>query len=186
MHVRFFFLTISKLFHVYYILLYTFSCILLISNHMIFLVQFEINKHLKIFQRPQIALAPRARAILLVFENFTRAYSFQIALVIMWLPILIFRCIFPHRLTCTVMVFFFVKWISGNHQTQKNVWLKLTELKAYNLGSSWDAVLKQNLRWDQIWKKLFSISMTAWWIDNRRILQKFVNIEEYFLACIFF
>ena len=48
---------------------------------MIFLVQFEINKHLKIFQRPQIALALRARAILLV------AYSFQIALEIMWLPI---------------------------------------------------------------------------------------------------
>ena len=31
------------------------------------------------FQRPQIALAPRARAILLVFETFTRAYLFQIA-----------------------------------------------------------------------------------------------------------
>ena len=42
----------------------------LISNHMIFLVQ---------FQRPQIALALRARAILLVFEKFTRAYLFQIA-----------------------------------------------------------------------------------------------------------
>ena len=37
---------------------------------MIFLVQ---------FQRPQIALALRARAILLVFEKFTRAYLFQIA-----------------------------------------------------------------------------------------------------------
>ena len=54
---------------------------------MIFLVQFGINKHLKIFQRPQIALALRARAILLVFEKFTRAYSFQIALEIMWLSI---------------------------------------------------------------------------------------------------
>ena len=32
-----------------------FSCILLTSNHMIFLVQFGINKHLQIFQRPQIA-----------------------------------------------------------------------------------------------------------------------------------
>ena len=42
---------------------------------MIFLVQ----KHLYIFQRPQIALALRARAILL----FTRAYLFQIALEIM-------------------------------------------------------------------------------------------------------
>ena len=61
--------------------------ILLISNHMIFLVQFGINKHLQIFQTPQIALALRARAILLVFEKFTRAYLFQIGLGIMWLPI---------------------------------------------------------------------------------------------------
>ena len=40
---------------------------------MIFLVQFGINKHLLIFQRPQIALALRACALLLVFEKFTRA-----------------------------------------------------------------------------------------------------------------
>ena len=60
-----------------------FSCILLISNRMIFLVQFGINKHLQIFQRPQIALALRARAILLVYEKFTRAYLLQIALEIM-------------------------------------------------------------------------------------------------------
>ena len=53
---------------------------------MIFLVQFGINKHLQIFQRPQIAPALRARAILLVFEKFTRAYLCQIALEIMWLP----------------------------------------------------------------------------------------------------
>ena len=50
---------------------------------MIFLVQFGINKHLQIFQRPQIALAQRARAILLVFEKYTCAYLFQIALEIM-------------------------------------------------------------------------------------------------------
>ena len=50
---------------------------------MIFLVQFGINKHLQIFQRPQIALALRARAILLVLLKFTRAYLFQIALEIM-------------------------------------------------------------------------------------------------------
>ena len=50
---------------------------------MIFLVQFGINKHLQIFQRPQSALALRARALLLVFEKFTRAYLFQIALEIM-------------------------------------------------------------------------------------------------------
>ena len=54
---------------------------------MIFLVQFGMHKHLYIFQRPQIALALRARAIFLVFEKFTRAYLFQIALEIMWLPI---------------------------------------------------------------------------------------------------
>ena len=46
-----------------------FPCILLTRNHMIFLVQFGTNKHLLIFQRPQIALALRARAILLVFKN---------------------------------------------------------------------------------------------------------------------
>ena len=50
---------------------------------MIFLVQFGINKHLQIFQRPQIALALRARVILLFFEKCTRAYLFQIALEIM-------------------------------------------------------------------------------------------------------
>ena len=58
---------------------------------MIFLVKFGINKQLKIFQRPQITLALLARAILLVFEKFTRAYLFQIALEIMWLPIQIAR-----------------------------------------------------------------------------------------------
>ena len=50
---------------------------------MSFLVQFGINKHLQIFQRQQSALALRARALLLVFEKFTRAYLFQIALEIM-------------------------------------------------------------------------------------------------------
>ena len=44
---------------------------------MIFFVQFGINKHLKIFQRPQSALALRARALFLVFEKFTRAYLFH-------------------------------------------------------------------------------------------------------------
>ena len=36
---------------------------------MIFLVQFGINKHLLIFQRPQIARARRASTILLVFKK---------------------------------------------------------------------------------------------------------------------
>ena len=62
-------------------------CLLLASNHMIFLEQFGINKYLQIFQRPQIALALRGRAILSVFENFTLAYLYQIALEIMGLPI---------------------------------------------------------------------------------------------------
>ena len=42
---------------------------LLISNHIIFLVQFGIDKHLYIFQRPQIALALLVRAIFLGFEK---------------------------------------------------------------------------------------------------------------------
>ena len=57
---------------------------------------------------PQIALALLAHAILLVFEKFTRAYLFQTALKIMWLPIqvllLYWSCInflvkrlLPHR-----------------------------------------------------------------------------------------
>ena len=54
---------------------------------MIFLVQFGINKHSQIFQRLQIALALRARAIFVVFEKFACAYLFQIALEIIWLPI---------------------------------------------------------------------------------------------------
>ena len=45
---------------------------------MIFLVQFGINKHSQIFQRLQIFV---------VFEKFARAYLFQIALEIIWLPI---------------------------------------------------------------------------------------------------
>ena len=54
--------------------------ILLTSNHMIFLEQFGINKHLHIFKRSQIALTQRACTVLLVFKKFIRAYLFQIAL----------------------------------------------------------------------------------------------------------
>ena len=50
---------------------------------MIFLLQFGLNKQLYIFQRPQSARARKASALLLVFEKFTRAYLFQIALEIM-------------------------------------------------------------------------------------------------------
>ena len=46
-----------------------FSCILLIRNHIIFLVQFGINKQLLVFQRPPIARTLRARAVLLAFEK---------------------------------------------------------------------------------------------------------------------
>ena len=47
-----------------------FPCILLTRNHMIFLVQFGINKYLLIFlKKPQIALALRAHTILIVFKK---------------------------------------------------------------------------------------------------------------------
>ena len=54
---------------------------------MVFPVQFGMNKHLKIFQRRQTALALRDSVLLLVFEKCTRSYLFQIVLEIMWLPI---------------------------------------------------------------------------------------------------
>ena len=50
---------------------------------MVFLEQFGINECLYIFQRPQGALALRARALLLIFEKISRAYLLQIALEIM-------------------------------------------------------------------------------------------------------
>ena len=40
-----------------------FMFILLISNHTVFLVQFEINLHSWVFQKAEIALAEAARAI---------------------------------------------------------------------------------------------------------------------------
>ena len=46
-----------------------FPCILLTRNHMIFLVQFGINKHLLIFSKTANSTSLRARAILLVFKN---------------------------------------------------------------------------------------------------------------------
>ena len=46
------------------------------------LIQCKKRKQIK-QARPQVALTPRARAILLVFEKFTRAYLFKIALEIM-------------------------------------------------------------------------------------------------------
>ena len=60
-----------------------FSRILLVSDHMIFLMQFGINVHLYIFfLRPQIALALWDRTILSL-KKFTPAYLFQISLEIM-------------------------------------------------------------------------------------------------------
>ena len=50
---------------------------------MIFLVQFGINKHLQIFQRSTKVHEPVGRVHFVVFEKFTRAYLFQIALEIM-------------------------------------------------------------------------------------------------------
>ena len=43
------------------------SCVLLISNHMMFNVKFGINKHLGIFQKPKV---------LSVFEKFTYFYFY--------------------------------------------------------------------------------------------------------------
>ena len=40
-----------------------FMFVLLISNHTVFLVQFEISLHLRVFQIVEIALADAARAI---------------------------------------------------------------------------------------------------------------------------
>ena len=49
-------------------------------------MQFCINKHLQIFQRQQIALTLQVRAIFSVFEKFTWAHLFQIALETISLP----------------------------------------------------------------------------------------------------
>ena len=53
-------------------------------------VQFVCNTSAKqnFSKTNKSALAPRACALLLVFEKFTRAYLFQISLEIMWLPML--------------------------------------------------------------------------------------------------
>ena len=56
-----------------------FSCILLISNDTIFLMQFG--------KKSTTVVNFSKTPILFVFEKFTRAYLFQIALKIMWLPI---------------------------------------------------------------------------------------------------
>ena len=68
-----------------------FSCILLLSNHMIFLVQFGTNVKCKFFQRPKIARPCRAREFCQSLKKFTSAYIFQIALEIMRLPIQILQ-----------------------------------------------------------------------------------------------
>ena len=70
---------VASIYHVkYWSVIEIVTCILLTSNQIIFLVQFGINKHSQIFQRLQIFV---------VFEKFARAYLFQIALEIIWLPI---------------------------------------------------------------------------------------------------
>ena len=62
-----------------------FSCILLTGHQIIFLVQFEINKHSKIFSKTTNWTSP----FCLSLKKFTCGYLFQIALEIIWLPILI-------------------------------------------------------------------------------------------------
>ena len=58
---------------------------------MIFLVQFGINKHSLIFSKTANCTHPTDSLVwnLIFNKKFTRAYFFQIALEIMWLPILI-------------------------------------------------------------------------------------------------
>ena len=51
--------------------------VLLIGNHTVFFVQFEINLHLWVFQKAEIARAKAARAIS-AFEKLTSANKFQI------------------------------------------------------------------------------------------------------------
>ena len=61
-----------------------FQCMLLTSNHMIFLVQFGINKHLLIFFIDYKLHSPyRLVQFYGSLKKFTRAYLFQIALEIM-------------------------------------------------------------------------------------------------------
>ena len=60
-----------------------FSCILLIRNHMIFLVQFGINKLLQIFSKTPNCTRPTGSCNFVSLKKITRAYIFQIALEIM-------------------------------------------------------------------------------------------------------
>ena len=70
-----------------------FSClsVLLISNHTVFLVQFEINLHLWVFQKAEIALAEAFRAI----SAFWKTHSCKLIpnwSRTVWLPILTLEC----------------------------------------------------------------------------------------------
>ena len=60
-----------------------FSFILLISNHMIFLVQFGTRKHLLILSKTTNCTRPTFSCNFVSLKKFTRAYLFQIALEIM-------------------------------------------------------------------------------------------------------
>ena len=71
------------------------TCILLTSNQMIFLMQFGINKHSYIFQRLQIALALRARAI---FGSLRKIY----------LCLFIPNCTRNHLITYTNILFYYI------------------------------------------------------------------------------
>ena len=49
--------------------------VLLLSNHTVFLAQFGINLHLRVFQKAEITLAQAARARFQLFEKLTRAHA---------------------------------------------------------------------------------------------------------------
>ena len=65
-----------------------FSCLLLTRNHMIFLMQFGINKRLLIFSKTTNCTRPTGSYNSVSLQKkFTRAYLFQIGLEIVWLPL---------------------------------------------------------------------------------------------------
>ena len=61
-----------------------FMFILFISNHTVVLVQFEINSHLWVFQKAEIALAEAASAISAFWKTHSRANKLQTDLETLW------------------------------------------------------------------------------------------------------
>ena len=110
-----------------------FSCIILARYHMIFLVQFGINKHLLIFSYETKCTRPTGSwNFVSLWKKFTLAYLFQIALEIMSLPIIINFCL----MNCNISTTHFtaerqdLHAIAGNKQADsqnstKSIWIYL-------------------------------------------------------------